>query len=117
MHLKNTFFALGLLAGSSLLADSWPAYRGPSGDGISTGGQARTPICKMPNIEHTEQDFPVLFLYRKETRDSGGAGKFRGGLSSDTRYTILLSLGTLLWWYKLFSRQSLSCRWRMIQVV
>ena len=53
-------------------------------DGISTGGQARTPICKMPNIEHTEQDFPVLFLYRKEVPDSGGAGKFRGGLSAES---------------------------------
>jgi N-methylhydantoinase B len=53
-------------------------------DGISTGGQARTPICKMPNIEHTEQDFPVLFLYRKEVPDSGGAGKFRGGMSAES---------------------------------
>jgi N-methylhydantoinase B len=54
------------------------------GDGISTGGQARTPICKLPNIEHTEQTFPLLFLYRKEVVDSGGAGKFRGGLSAES---------------------------------
>jgi N-methylhydantoinase B len=53
-------------------------------DGISTGGQARTPICKLPNVEHTEQSFPVLFLYRKEIRDSGGAGKYRGGLSAES---------------------------------
>jgi N-methylhydantoinase B len=53
-------------------------------DGISTGGQARTPICKLPNVEHTEQSFPVLFLYRKEIRDSGGAGKWRGGLSAES---------------------------------
>ncbi|HUK11036.1 MAG TPA: hydantoinase B/oxoprolinase family protein [Stellaceae bacterium] len=53
-------------------------------DGISTGGQARTPICKLPNVEHTEQTFPVLFLYRKELADSGGAGKFRGGLSAES---------------------------------
>ncbi|MBI3515053.1 MAG: hydantoinase B/oxoprolinase family protein [Proteobacteria bacterium] len=53
-------------------------------DGISTGGQARTPICKLPNIEHTEQNFPLLFLYRKEVPDSGGAGKFRGGLSAES---------------------------------
>lgn len=53
-------------------------------DGISTGGQSRTPICKLPNIEHTEQTFPVLFLYRKELLDSGGAGKFRGGLSAES---------------------------------
>src|SRR5437588_8846407 len=53
-------------------------------DGISTGGQARTPICKLPNVEHTEQSFPVLFLYSKEITDSGGAGKFRGGLSAES---------------------------------
>ncbi|NQV19785.1 MAG: hydantoinase B/oxoprolinase family protein, partial [Rhodospirillales bacterium] len=55
-----------------------------TGDGISTGGQSRTPICKLPNIEHTEQTFPLLFLYRKEVPDSGGAGKFRGGLSAES---------------------------------
>jgi N-methylhydantoinase B len=55
-----------------------------TGDGISTGGQSRTPICKLPNVEHTEQTFPVLFLYRKEVVDSGGAGKWRGGLSAES---------------------------------
>src|SRR2546428_12935586 len=53
-------------------------------DGISTGGQARTPICKLPNGEPTEQSFPVLFLYRKEITDSGGAGKYRGGRSGES---------------------------------
>jgi N-methylhydantoinase B len=55
-----------------------------TGDGISTGGQSRTPICKMPNVEHTEQTFPLLFLYRKEVVDSGGAGRYRGGLSAES---------------------------------
>src|SRR5258707_285986 len=55
-----------------------------TGDGISTGGQSRTPICKLPNVEHTEQTFPLLFLYRKEVIDSGGAGRFRGGLSAES---------------------------------
>jgi len=55
-----------------------------SGDGINTGGQSRTPICQLPNVEHTEQNFPILFLYRKELTDSGGAGKFRGGLSAES---------------------------------
>ena len=53
-------------------------------DGINTGGQARTPICQLPNVEHTEQNFPILFLYRKELSDSGGAGKYRGGLSAES---------------------------------
>jgi len=54
------------------------------GDGINTGGQSRTPICQLPNVEHTEQTFPVLFLYRKELPDSGGAGQYRGGLSAES---------------------------------
>ncbi len=54
------------------------------GDGINTGGQARTPICQLPNVEHNEQNFPLLFLYRKELPDSGGAGKYRGGLSAES---------------------------------
>ncbi|XSC47372.1 hydantoinase B/oxoprolinase family protein [Bradyrhizobium sp. RDT10] len=51
------------------------------GDGISTGGQSRTPISRIPNVEFTEYQFPLLYLYRKEIRDSGGAGEYRGGLS------------------------------------
>ena len=49
------------------------------GDGISNGGQSRTPICRLPNVEHNEQSFPLLVLYRKEVIDSGGAGRWRGG--------------------------------------
>src|SRR4051812_11699925 len=51
------------------------------GDGISTGGQSRTPISRIPNVEFTEYQFPLLYLYRKEIIDSGGAGEYRGGLS------------------------------------
>ncbi|NTI78465.1 hydantoinase B/oxoprolinase family protein [Rhizobium rhizogenes] len=54
------------------------------GDGISTGGQSRTPISKIPNVEFTEQQFPMLYLFRKEVMDSGGAGEFRGGLSGQS---------------------------------
>ena len=31
------------------------------------------------NVEHNEQSFPLLVLYRKENIDSGGAGQWRGG--------------------------------------
>ncbi len=55
-----------------------------TGDGISNGGQSRTPICRLPNVEHNEQSFPLLILYRKEVIDSGGAGRWRGGLSAET---------------------------------
>jgi N-methylhydantoinase B len=51
-------------------------------DGIATGGQVRSPICRIGNVEHNEQSFPLLVLYRKENTDSGGAGKYRGGNSA-----------------------------------
>ncbi len=51
-------------------------------DGIATGGQVRSPICRIGNVEHNEQSFPLLVLYRRENTDSGGAGKYRGGNSA-----------------------------------
>lgn len=42
----------------------------------------RSPICRIGNLEHNEQSFPLLVLYRKENTDSGGAGKHRGGNSA-----------------------------------
>jgi N-methylhydantoinase B len=70
-----------------------------TGDGISNGGQSRTPICRLPNVEHNEQSFPLLVLYRKEVIDSGGAGRWRGGLSAETCFvphrTAMITQDTL----------------------
>jgi N-methylhydantoinase B len=55
-------------------------------DGIATGGQVRSPICRIGNVEHNEQSFPLLVLHRKENTDSGGAGKFRGGNSASVAF-------------------------------
>jgi N-methylhydantoinase B len=55
-------------------------------DGIATGGQVRSPICRIGNVEHNEQSFPFLTLYRRENIDSGGAGKYRGGNSAITAF-------------------------------
>jgi N-methylhydantoinase B len=70
-----------------------------TGDGISNGGQSRTPICRLPNVEHNEQSFPLLVLYRKEVVDSGGAGRWRGGLSAETCFiphrTAMITQDTL----------------------
>jgi N-methylhydantoinase B len=50
-------------------------------DGEHTGGMIWDPIATMPNVEFVEQYFPVLYLYRRERPDSGGAGAYRGGNS------------------------------------
>jgi N-methylhydantoinase B len=54
----------------------------PSRDGVDTGGTFYEPKSTIGNVEQIEQMFPVLYLYRRELADSGGAGKFRGGNSA-----------------------------------
>jgi N-methylhydantoinase B len=33
-------------------------------DGIATGGQVRSPICRIGIVEHNEQSFPLLIIHR-----------------------------------------------------
>ena len=54
----------------------------PHRDGIDTGGVHWEPKSIMGNVEQIEQSFPILYLYRREVADSGGAGQFRGGNSA-----------------------------------
>jgi N-methylhydantoinase B len=37
---------------------------------------------QCPNVETNEGFYPILYLYRRETKDSGGAGEFRGGMGA-----------------------------------
>jgi N-methylhydantoinase B len=48
-------------------------------DGIDTGGHAWAPKGTAPNVEHNEQSMPILYLWRRNLVDSGGAGLHRGG--------------------------------------
>lgn len=52
----------------------------PHKDGIDTGGAYWAPKAPIPNMEYNEQDYPILYLYRDEVKDSGGAGEYRGGV-------------------------------------
>ncbi len=51
-------------------------------DGVDTGGIIINTTASMPSIEATEAEFPVLYLFRRQVTDSGGPGRFRGGLSA-----------------------------------
>jgi N-methylhydantoinase B len=51
----------------------------PARDGVDTGGIAWDPRAAIPNVEDQELLFPILYLYRRESVDSGGAGRRRGG--------------------------------------
>lgn len=52
-------------------------------DGVDTGGLYFIPRGRAANVEENEQAFPILYLYRRELPDSGGAGLFRGGNSGE----------------------------------
>jgi len=51
----------------------------PFRDGIDAGGWSWDPLVAIPNVEEMESFYPVLYLWRRLTPDSGGAGKYRGG--------------------------------------
>lgn len=57
-------------------------------DGVDTAGIVFNTTPNMPNIEDQEAEYPVLYLFRRHLKDSGGPGKFRGGRSGELAYTI-----------------------------
>lgn len=57
-------------------------------DGVDTAGIVFNTTPNMPNIEDQESEYPVLYLYRRHLRDSGGPGRFRGGRSGELAYTV-----------------------------
>lgn len=58
------------------------------GDGYDVGGKLNAPRSKVATIESIEAEFPFLYLYRKRTTDSGGAGHWRGGVSAEVALTV-----------------------------
>lgn len=59
---------------------------GPLMDGIDTGGVTE-PEVSIPNVENNEFRYPVLYLYRRQRADSGGPGRFRGGVGMAMAFT------------------------------
>ena len=49
------------------------------GDGVDASGPTYSPLSMILNVEQLEQWYPLIYLYRKDDADSGGAGKWRGG--------------------------------------
>ncbi|NNL85264.1 MAG: hypothetical protein HKP27_06405 [Myxococcales bacterium] len=50
-------------------------------DGIDSGGFMQSMSATIPNAETTESRYPVIQLYRRQRCDSGGVGRFRGGVA------------------------------------
>jgi N-methylhydantoinase B len=57
-------------------------------DGVDTAGIVFNTTPNMPNIEDQEAEYPVLYLFRRHLRDSGGPGRFRGGRAGELAYTV-----------------------------
>lgn len=57
-------------------------------DGEFANGHYWIPEGRGPNVELYERDWPILYLYRREHRDSGGAGRFRSGNGGEIAYVM-----------------------------
>jgi N-methylhydantoinase B len=62
------------------MAGGWGARS--FGDGVDTAGLMAAITGQCPNVETNEGFYPILYLYRRETKDSGGPGEFRGGMGA-----------------------------------
>ncbi len=57
-------------------------------DGVDTAGAYCIPSARVPNVEATELTWPLLVLYRGEAIDTGGAGRWRGGLGGKFAFVL-----------------------------
>jgi len=55
-------------------------------DGVDSGGFLSSLACSIANVETNEHFFPMLYLFRRQTPDSGGPGRFRGGLGGERAF-------------------------------
>jgi N-methylhydantoinase B len=62
-------------------------------DGVETCGSASIPMIRMPNVEDSERFYPMLMLYRREAVDTGGAGRWRGGVGMEVAITPYRAAG------------------------
>lgn len=60
-------------------------------DGISHAGQQTSFASYVANVESAETKLPVLYLHRRQLADSGGPGRYRGGLTAEV---ALVPFGT-----------------------
>ena len=59
-----------------------------SKDGVDAGGPITSPVSMIADVERNEQVAPLFYFYRRLARDTGGAGRFRGGLSGEVALTL-----------------------------
>jgi len=60
----------------------------PGRDGVNAGGPIISPMSSIADVERNEQVVPLFYFHRRLARDTGGAGKYRGGLSTEVALTL-----------------------------
>jgi N-methylhydantoinase B len=75
-------FGLHLMDPIAAGAAAWPDR-----DGVDAGGPITSPVSCIADVEKNEQVVPLFYFYRRLARDTGGAGKYRGGMSAEVALT------------------------------
>jgi N-methylhydantoinase B len=57
-------------------------------DGVDTGGMQNIVQARTPDVEMNEFAYPILYLWRREEADSGGPGRFRGGVGGSSCFIL-----------------------------
>ena len=65
----------------------------PYDDGDDTSAYMLAPGALMADVEMYESVYPLLYLYRRQRRDSAGHGRMRGGLGGESVVAIHNSAG------------------------
>jgi N-methylhydantoinase B len=78
--------------GTPFIAYSTDAFAGAGGaradrDGIDIGGEIPNGVSRWANAETHELGAPLAYLFRRSVPDSGGPGKFRGGVTHEFAFT------------------------------
>jgi len=69
----------------TLLTDTFAGAGGARAfaDGVDNGGEIPNVVSRWANVETEELHRAMMYLYRRPVPDSGGAGKFRGGVNHE----------------------------------
>jgi N-methylhydantoinase B len=60
----------------------------PNRDGVDGGGPITSPVSCIADVEKNEQVVPLFYFHRRIARDTGGAGRYRGGMSAEVSLTL-----------------------------
>ncbi len=56
-------------------------------DGVDVGGEIPNVVSRWANAESQELNTPLMYLYRRVVPDSGGPGRYRGGVCHEYAFT------------------------------